>query len=504
MDLKNRTSNKTAVKVYAGIVAKDQSLTIKKKMLHQHLSSLRRGRGRLGTRWLVLFIVAFVMMMGYVFWDIVSPLSSLLKLPCAEGGMEWTATEYGFYAGSYSIFNIFLLMLFFGGIILDKCGIRFTGLMATGVMLLGAFINYYAIIHISSTTYTDLSFTLFGLIPEHIKLQVLIAALGFGLFGMGCDITGITISKIVTKWFTGHELASAMGIQVAMARLGTASALSFSPLIAFHYGLSAPILVGTVALLIGFIMFIGYVFMDRNFDKARRKKMSQTSHVDVEDESFSFRDFVKVLRNPGFWLIALLCMLFYSAVRPFMKFATDLLVNKYGVAEMTAGWIVSVIPYGTIVLTPLFGSIYDKIGHGARLMLTGCLLISFCHICLSLPILNTAWFALFIMILAGVAFALVPSAMWPSVPKIVPLRQLGTAYSIIYYIQNVGLMLVPMWIGNVIDRNTIPLTGHVNYLIPMLIFAGFGLAAAGGATLLLILDRKHHYGLEQANITRQD
>lgn len=458
-------------------------------------------------RWGVLFIVAFVMMMGYVFWDIISPLSTQLKAPVNEGGMGWTATEYGFYAGSYSIFNIFLLMLFLGGIILDRFGIRFTGLLATGVMLLGSAINYYAVTAISPATYANLAFTLFGLIPAHIKLQVLIAALGFGLFGMGCDITGITVSKIVTKWFTGHELASAMGVQVAMARLGTASALSFSPLIALNYGLPAPLLAGTIVLLLGFVMFIFYIFMDRRFDKVAESNLSDSAAASQThpgtDESFSLSDFMTVLRNPGFWLIAILCMLFYSSIRPFMKFATDLLINKYGVAEVTAGWIVSAIPYGTIVLTPFFGNLYDRLGHGARLMLTGCLLLAVCHLCLALPIINTSWFALFLMVLVGVAFSLVPSAMWPSVPKIVPLRQLGTAYSIIYYIQNIGLMLVPIWVGHVIDDYTAAETGHVDYFVPILIFAGFALAAAVVAAILLMADRKHNYGLEQANIREE-
>lgn len=454
-------------------------------------------------RWTVLVLVAIVMMTGYIFWDIVSPISTQLKAPAAAGGMGWTAAEYGFYAGSYSIFNIFLLMLFFGGIILDKCGIRFTGLLATGAMLLGAIINYYALTTIPPDRYVDLAFTFFGFIPAHIKTQVIVASLGFGLFGMGCDITGITISKIVTKWFTGHELASAMGVQVALARLGTASALSFSPLIAQAYGLSASVLAGVAVLLIGFALFIAYVFMDRKFDRAMKQASPADEKAASDNDKFSFRDFTTVLRNPGFWLIALLCVFFYSSIRPFMKFATDLLVNKFNVAETSAGWIVAAIPYGTIVLTPLFGSIYDKIGHGARLMLAGCIIITAAHVCLALPFVSSAWFALVVMIFVGVAFSLVPSVMWPSVPKLVPLKQLGTAYSIIYYIQNIGLMLVPVWIGNIIDHNTDPLTAHVDYTMPMTVFAGLGFAAVVVAALLLFLDKKKGYGLEKANIKKQ-
>ena len=454
-------------------------------------------------RWTVLFIAATVMMMGYVFWDIVSPLSTTLKASPTEGGMGWTAAEYGFYAGSYSIFNIFLLMLFFGGIILDKCGIRFTGLLATGMMLGGAIINYLAVTLIPYDSYTDLSFTLFGLIPSHIKIQVLVAALGFGMFGVGCDITGITISKIVTKWFTGRELATAMGVQVAMARLGTASAISLSPVIANAYGLSAPILVGATLLLMGFVLFIVYILMDKRIDREQQASVKSSENSEdaasKTDDKFTFRDFLTVLRNPGFWLIALLCVAFYSSLRPFLKFATDVLVNKYGMDKETAGWVTSILPYGTIVLTPLFGALYDRLGRGSLLMLIGCVIVTLCHVCLSLPFIQHTWMVMVIMVLYGVSFSLVPSAMWPSVPKIVPLKQLGTAYSIIYYVQNIGLMLVPMLVGNIIDAHTDAI-GHVDYTLPMVVFTLLGAAAIVLSLLLMISDKRHHYGLWERNI----
>ena len=469
-------------------------------------------------RWSVLIIVAFAMMMGYVFWDIVSPLSTTLKAPLEEGGMAWTASEYGFYAGSYSIFNIFLLMLFLGGVILDKCGIRFTGLLATGMMLAGAAVNWFALRYVVPTTYVEMPVTLFGLIPEHLKTQVLVSALGFGMFGVGCDITGITVSKVVTKWFTGHELASAMGIQVAMARLGTASAISLSPVIAQSFGLSAPLLVGTLLLLAGFLMFGVYTFMDRDVETLRSLEVlsplrsesapagraENVEKVKKAEESPSLmKAYVSaLLTNRGFWLIAILCVLFYTSLRPFLKFATDVLVNKYGLDPVTAGWIVSLLPYGTIVLTPLFGSIYDRIGRGATLMLTGCALVFVCHVVLALPIVNTPWVAALMMVLLGVAFSLVPSAMWPSVPKLVPLKVLGTSYSIIYYIQNIGLMLMPMLVGNIIDDYT-SADGHVDFTVPMSVFAVFALAATLVAALLLYMDKRMGYGLEKANISKE-
>ena len=446
---------------------------------------------------MTLLLVATVMMMGYVFWDIASPISTTLKAPVSDGGMEWTSSEYGFFAGSYSIFNIFLLMLFFGGIILDKAGIRFTGMLSTTLMLVGAAINYYAIAFISPLPCNDVCvpFTLFGLIPHHLKLQVLIASLGFGLFGVGCDITGITVSKIVTKWFAGHELASAMGIQVAMARLGTASAISFSPVIANNFGISAPLLVGTLLLLVGCLLFVSYIFMDRFYESSHRQDNSMQA-VASTDESFSFHDFLSVLKSPGFWMIVLLCVFFYSSLRPFMKFATDILVHKYDVAETTAGWIVSVLPYGTIVLTPLFGSLYDRIGHGASLMFIGCSLVTLCHVVMLLPLASTPWIAVAVMFLHGVAFSLVPSALWPSVPKIVPLKQLGTAYSIIYFIQNIGLMVVPVYVGKLTDAESS--TG--NYTLPMLFFIMLGILSLVAALALIVYDKRKNIGLEAPNI----
>lgn len=455
-------------------------------------------------RWAVLFVAALVMMAGYVFWDIVSPVSTILKAPLSEGGMAWTSAEYGFYAGSYSIFNIFLLMLFFGGIILDKCGIRVTGLLATGSMLLGAIINYYAITFISPLHHVAPAFTLFGFIPSPIKLQVLVSSLGFGLFGMGCDITGITVSKIITKWFTGHELASAMGIQVAMARLGTASALSLSPLVASAFGLSASVLVGVAVLVVGFALFVFYCFLDRRYDidaerRGRQKKISAGAKEGGDDGSFHFHDFLRVIHNPGFWLIVFLCVFYYSSIRPFMKFATDIMVNTYGVSETNAGWIVAAIPYGAIVLSPLFGALYDKIGRGTMLMLVGCVILTLSHVCLAFPLSHSPAYALTVMFFEGVAFSLVPAALWPSIPKLVPLKQLGTAYSITYYIQNIGLMLVPVWVGHVVDLNTAN-SGRVDYTQPMCIFIGFGMAAIVVATVLYGFDHKYHYGLEDKNI----
>lgn len=450
-------------------------------------------------RWAALIIVSLTMSMGYFFTDVVSPLSTMLK---DASGFAWTSDEYGFFSGSYSLINIFLLMLFFGGIILDRCGIRFTGVFATLMMFIGAIIKFYAIGCMDPAATIELQFTVFGMIPSPVKTQVLMAALGFAVFGMGCEIAGITASKIITKWFTGHELALAMGFQVALARLGTAAALAFSPIIAKNYSISTPILVGALLLLIGLLAYIVYVFMDLKLDKSLKAlNAGDDSSAATGDDSdkFKFSDLMTIFSNPGFWLIAFLCLLFYSGVFPFLKFASDLMVNKYGVSSELAGLIPSILPFGTILLTPIFGTVYDKIGRGATLMIIGSSMLTLCHVLFALPVLNYIWFAVFIMILLGISFSLVPSAMWPSVPKLIPMKQLGSAYAIIFFIQNIGLMLVPMIMGKIVGSYTAA-DGSVDYTVPMCVFACFGVAAVLLSLALKALDKKKDYGLEKPNI----
>ncbi|MGL4293774.1 MAG: MFS transporter, partial [Bacteroidales bacterium] len=330
--------------------------------------------------------------------------------------------------------------------------------------------------------------------------QVLAAGLGFAIFGVGVEVAGNTVSKIIVKWFTGYEIALALGIQVALARIGTAAALSLSLPIARHMGhLSYPILFAAVLLCIGTLSFMVYNVMDRKLDNS----MEATGSEDGED-GFHLRDIRLIINNKGFWLIAILCVLFYSGVFPFLKFATKLMIYKYNVDPDLAGNIPALLPFGTILLTPLFGSLYDRLGKGATLMTIGSVMLASVHFLFALPILDEWWFAVFIMLVLGVAFSLVPSAMWPSVPKIVPQSQLGTAYSLIFYIQNIGLMLVPMLIGWVIDKYAkIDLpdgTVTYDYEIPMIIFTSFGVAAILVALLLKVVNKKEGYGLEEPNM----
>ncbi len=454
------------------------------------MTQTKRLNDSAAARWLALIIVSFTMMCGYFITDVVAPLEDLLTKTPAEGGLGWTSDDYGFFSGAYGYINVFLLMLFFGGIILDKCGVRFTGVMSSGLMLVGTLIKWYAL---------DADFgsaTLFG-----YPMQVIIAALGFAIFGMGAEITGITVTKIIAKWFTGHELAFAMGLQVAMARIGTAAALACSLPLANAMGdVSAPVLLGAALLCIGFLAYLVYGVMDKKLDASVAAAEQAT-----DEEGFHFSDLKVIFTNTGFWLIAILCVLFYSGVFPFLKFATKLMIYKYGVDAELAGLIPAMLPFGTILLTPLFGSIYDRIGKGATLMIIGSAMLTLVHVLFALPILNVWWFAILIMLVLGIAFSLVPSAMWPSVPKIIPMKQLGSAYAIIFYIQNIGLSMVPVMIGKVIQNYATIETAEgvtYDYTIPMSIFALFGIVSIIVSFILKRVDKRNGYGLEQPNMQK--
>ena len=376
-------------------------------------------------------------------------------------------------------------------------GVRFTGLMASSIMVIGALIKYWAV-----STHSLDGMVLFGW-----KTQVLAAAFGYAIFAVGVEVAGVTVSKITVKWFKGHELALAMGLQVSIARLGTALALSTSLPIALAFGhVSAPVLICLLLLIVGLIAFFMYTFMDKKLDAS--VVADNVGREVVVEEEFHMKDILDIVKNRGWWYIAILCVLFYSAVFPFLKYATDLMVNKFGVPEYWAGVIPGLLPFGTILLTPIFGSIYDRKGKGATIMIIGAILIIFVHALFAVPLFNSYLFAIFLIIVLGIGFSLVPSAMWPSVPKIIPERQLGTAYSLIFWVQNWGLMLVPALIGWVLDKYCITGTTIVNgqtatsynYTIPMLIFMMFGVLALLFAFLLKAEDKKMGYGLEVPNV----
>ena len=436
-------------------------------------------------RWTVLIIVATAMMMGYFVNDVMSPLETMLEMPRSEGGLGWTPADYGFFSGAGSFINVFLLMLFFSGIILDKMGIRFTGVLAYSLMVLGTLIKYYAV----STAPEG---EVFGM-----PVTVAVAALGFAVFGVGYEMTGITVSKAMVRWFTGHELALAMGLQLAMARLGTAAALSISAPIARHFSLSTPLLLAWGLLIVGLLAFFVFCVMDRRLESSElsmsssdKKELSSNDN----DEEFRWSDIGVTLRSPGFWLITLFCVLFYSAVSPFLKFSTRLMVMKYGVDADIAGLFSSIAPFGTILMTPLFGLVYDRYGRGVTLVITGALLLTAVHFGFSLP-MHDSTVALALMVILSIGYSLAPAALWPCVPKIIPLKCLGTAYSMIFFIQNFGRAIIPMFVGRANEQDP-------TYTSSMLIFGFTALGAALIAFAMLYVDRKKGYGLQLPNIKR--
>ncbi len=434
-------------------------------------------------RWTVLFIVATAMMMGYFVNDVMSPLEALLEMPKAEGGLGWTSSDYGFFSGSGSFINVFLLMLFFSGLILDKMGIRFTGVLACSLMTLGTLVKYYAV----TTDFDTSSVTFFG---TDLPTSAAWASFGFAVFGVGYEMTGITVSKAMVRWFTGHELALAMGIQLAMARLGTAAALSISAPIARHFTLSTPLLVALAFLIIGLLAFLVFCIMDRKLDKNGQGMEENSSSSD----EFRFSDIIVTLRNPGFWLITIFCVLFYSAVSPFLKFSTKLMVIKYGVDPDIAGFFSSIAPFGTILMTPLFGLVFDRFGRGVTLVITGALMLTAVHFGFSLPMHSSA-IAIALMVVLSIGYSLAPAALWPCVPKIIPLKCLGTAYSMIFFIQNFGRAIIPMFVGRANETDP-------SYTTSMLIFGFTALGAALTAIVMLYTDRKKGYGLQLPNIKK--
>ncbi|MBQ8098278.1 MAG: MFS transporter [Bacteroidaceae bacterium] len=439
-------------------------------------------------RWGALFVVAFTMMAAYYVNDVMAPLKSML-----EGQLGWTSGEFGTFTGAYSFLNVFLLMLIWGGLILDRFGIRFTGILATLLMVGGTTAEYLAI-----TTYGGTSEQIFGM-----KFDVFLASAGYSVFGVGAEVAGITVSKIIAKWFAGKELALAMGVQVALARIGSQAAYAAAIPVAKSFGLPMPLFIGGCLLVGGMISFLAFAFMDRKLD--RQVKIDTTSG---DDEKFSFSDVMAVVKNPGFWLIALLCVLFYSCVFPFQKFATELMVTKYGVNEDLAGTFAGLPALGALILTPVFGGMIDKKGKAASIMIFGSAMLIMVHFVYSLPFIHAAWVAIALMIVLGVAFSLVPSAMWPSVAKIFPVKQLGTAYALIFFIQNIGLWGIPALIGHVLEKYCIVGT-HVqnglevnqyNYTLPMIIFTSIAVLSLLIGFALKAADRKYKYGLEEANL----
>lgn len=435
-------------------------------------------------RWTALILIALAMFFAYMFVDVMSPLQSLI-----ESNLKgWDSSVFGTYAASEYILNVcgFLIL---AGIILDKCGVRFTGILSTSLMVVGAVIKYIGISDwFQATAMCDWLNSWWVALPGSAKM----ASFGFMVFGCGCEMAGITVSKAIAKWFKGKEMALAMGLEMAIARLGVFAVFSISPKIANYFDNSvvAPIAFCTVLLIIGLINFIVFSVMDAKLDK-----QLGDSNPDEPTEEFKVSDLGRIFRSKMFWIVALLCVLYYSAIFPFQRYATNYLQVTLNINNETAADLFRWFPILAMILTPVLGSFLDHKGKGATMLMLGSLIMIACHLSFAflLPIYPNEWFALLIIVVLGVSFSLVPAALWPSVPKIIDPVILGSAYSLIFWIQNIGLCFVPLIIGM-----TLKATG--GYLVPMLIFSSLGVLALILSFALKAFDKKKGFGLEEPNI----
>jgi nitrate/nitrite transporter NarK len=372
-------------------------------------------------------------------------------------------------------------------------------------MLIGGLIKYWAISGHVTGMY-ELTIGSWQMIEPTTK-SALVAGLGFAIFGVGCEMFGIAANKAVVRWFRGKEMALAIGLNTSTGRIGTALAMFTPiPLVKLTGNIGAPVILSLFLLGLGLLVFILFIFMDLKLDKEEAE-----SGV-ITKEDFNFTNVIEIAKNRAFWYITILCVLFYSAVFPFIKYATNMIVQKFGITDSFAGYIPALLPFSALLLTPVFGSLFDKKGKGATIMIVGSILLVCVHLLFAIPSLNSFPIAIGLVMVLGVAFSMVPSAMWPSIAKIIPENKLGTAYAMTFWVQNWGLMGVPLLIGVVLDKYCI--TGTINklvdgkeqvitqynYMIPMLIFACFGVLAIVFAYLLKAEDRKMGYGLEKPNI----
>lgn len=439
------------------------------------VKTLKESKSACWIAWACLVVPMFA---SYFFDDMFSTISHIFKNPdMLELG--WNTMDYGFYAGGYSFLCVWGGLIVCG-MLLDKWGVRVTGSIFVGLMAAGAALVY---VTISSPAIVATGKSLY------------IAYVGCMLFGLGSEIAGVAVTRSIAKWFKGKSMALAMGLQLAIARLGTAAALLLSPVLvaesASGYPLDVtnrPAFYGVMLLLIGSIVWAIFVAMDAKFDK----QTGATDKVETADEDkFKFSDIFKVLTNKHYLLISLLCVFFYCCIISFKKFATAILIPRFGgeVAaefERTASAMVSMIPFFTVVFTPLFGSLVDKVGKATTWMITGSILVFAAHLIIAFAPSEPIFGYLGIAIL-GVGYSLVPAAMWPSVPKIVPEKNLGTAYSLIYWIQNMGMLLVPIFVGGILDRNS----GVEAAVKAEYIFIGLGIVAISVSLLLYFSSKKN-------------
>ncbi|MDD6473391.1 MAG: MFS transporter [Bacteroidales bacterium] len=453
-------------------------------------------------RWTALVLVASMMFFGYMFVDVMSPIQALI-----ESQKGWNPDVFGTYAASEYILNVcgFLII---AGVILDKMGIRFTGVLSASMMFIGACIKLVGITEwFQTTAFAEWLGSWWVAMPASAKM----AFLGFMLFGCGCEMAGTTVSKAIAKWFKGKEMALAMGLEMAIARIGVFAIFSISPIIAEKFGtVTAPVAFCTVLLLIGLITYTVFTFMDKKLDQ-------QTDEIaeDSSEEEFKFSDLGKILTSEAFWIVALLCVLYYSAIFPFQRYGANMLqCNLDGISPEEASNIFRWFPVGAAIITPFLGNLLDRKGKGATMLIGGALLLICCHLIFAfvLPGTHSELIAYGTIVLLGISFALVPAALWPSVPKIVDEKILGSAYCLIFWVQNIGLCLVPMLIGYVLSSSNADNPAVIaakemgadfipyDYTMPLVVFAGFGILALLIAIYLKVVDKKRGYGLELPNI----
>jgi MFS family permease len=536
-------------------------------------------------RWTALLLLALAMFCSYIFMDILSPIKDLM-----QSTRGWDSTAFGTMQGSETFLNVFVFFLIFAGIILDKMGVRFTAVLSGAVMLVGAIINWYAVTEsfmgssLENWFNNNLNyipgFDELGISPfyEGMPASAKFAAIGFMIFGCGVEMAGITVSRGIVKWFKGKEMALAMGSEMALARLGVATCMIFSPVFAKLGGdidVSRSVAFGVVLLMIALIMFLVYFVMDKKLD-------AQTGEAEEKDDPFKISDIGKILRSSGFWLVALLCVLYYSAIFPFQKYAVNMLqcnltftevdpnsfwatntvtVIQYcimlvvaaaafmsnfsknvkmkytllavaiislvvfcymGYMRQSAETVFAVFPLLAVGITPILGNYVDHKGKAATMLILGSVLLIACHLTFAfiLPMfkgnmVGGTIIAYVTILVLGASFSLVPASLWPSVPKLVDAKIIGSAYALIFWIQNIGLWLFPILIGKVLDSTNPQLVADLqsgaitpevaaisyDYTAPLVMLACLGIAALLLGFVLKIIDKKNGYGLEKPNIT---
>ena len=440
-------------------------------------------------RWTVLVLVALMMFFAYMFVDVMSPLKSLV-----ESKLGWDSGVFGKYAASEYILNVcgFLIL---AGIILDKLGVRFSGILSAGLMVFGAGMKFIAVSDwFQSTAFCGWLDSWWVELPGSAKM----ASLGFMIFGCGCEMEGTNVSKILAKWFKGKEMALAMGLEMAIARLGVFGVMWIAPLISekFDNSILAPVGFCGALLVIGLINFIIFGIMGRKFDSQLVDAGLATAEKSPEDE-FHISDLKAIFTSKMFWIVSLLCVLYYSAIFPFQRYATNFLEETLAIDAASAAKLFSCFPILAMVMTPMLGIFLDRKGKGATMLMFGSIIMIVCHLSFAfiLPAFPQKWFALLLIVVLGISFSLVPAALWPSVPKIIDEKILGSAYCLIFWVQNIGLCLVPMLIGSLRAS-----TG--SYFVPMLVFSSFGVLAFILSIYLKAEDKKKGYGLELPNISK--